>query len=261
MPTIQERIGQRIRKFREARGWKQEHLAEKSGLHPTYIGGIERGERNATVESYFKVACAFGVPLVELFNLDVHELEKKFNASSYDILEAISAGFRAQVDVKGKLAELYLSRNLDRFREEGLIEGYIWSDKDGEPDFIVMYHGREYVIECKNLRSGKEGKYKKNPAYKVEVQKTRNSKDGSPTRSYSVDHFDILAVCMFNQTGKWEFLYSAADNLERASDERFLKIFQPVPFKPSFPWETDFLKIIRNVAGETRIDPKNDVPQ
>lgn len=256
MPTIQERIGQRIRRLREGRGWKQESLAEKSGLHPTYIGGIERGERNATIESYLKIANSFGIPVDELFKLDVHDLEKKFNAPGYDILDAILAGFRAQVDVKGRLAELYLSRELDRFKVEGLIQDYFWSDKDGEPDFNIKYLGNEYIIECKNLRSGEEGKYKKDPAYKVEVQKTRNSKDGSPTRSYPVDHFDILAVCMFNQTGKWNFIYSSAKNLERTSDEKFLKTFHPVPFMPSFPWTTDFSKIIKDVAGEVKFEPE-----
>ena len=48
-----------------------------------------------------------------------HPLEKKFNAPIADILEAIERGFRTQVDIRGKLAELYLYRHLERLRAEG----------------------------------------------------------------------------------------------------------------------------------------------
>jgi hypothetical protein len=72
-----------------------------------------------------------------------------------------------------------------------------------------------------------------------------------------VDHFDILAACMFNQTGKWDFIYSSARNLERATDEKFLKTFQPVPFIPTFPWSTDFSKILKDIAGEVKFEAKH----
>lgn len=53
------------------RRWTQEQLAGKAGLHSTYIGGIERGERNLTLVNLSKLAKAFSVSLGELFrNLD-----------------------------------------------------------------------------------------------------------------------------------------------------------------------------------------------
>ena len=45
----------------------QERLAELSGCHPTYIGQIERGEKNATIESIEKIASALSVSLSTLF--------------------------------------------------------------------------------------------------------------------------------------------------------------------------------------------------
>lgn len=258
MDTIQEIAGARIRELREAKGWKQDDLAEKAGLHPTYIGSIERGEKNATVESYQKVALAFGIHLSELFKDKIHKLEKLFNAPASDIMEAIYNGFRAQVDVKGKLAELYLSKYLKELTNKQQIERYIWSDKDGEPDFIVYYKGHKIITECKNLRSGEDGLYKKNPAYKVELQKTRNSKDGSNTRSYPVDYFDILAVCLFNQIGKWSFYYIATKYLERdVKSSDFLKIFQRVPLKLKAPWLDSILDVIKDITGEIEIDYSN----
>lgn len=56
------KIGKTIRRLRIAKGWTQEVLAEKANLHPTYIGGIERGERNVGVDNLLKIARALGEP-------------------------------------------------------------------------------------------------------------------------------------------------------------------------------------------------------
>lgn len=52
------KIGKTIRELRAARGWSQEKLAERAGLHPTYVGGIERGERNVGLDNLIKIARA-----------------------------------------------------------------------------------------------------------------------------------------------------------------------------------------------------------
>ena len=52
-----------------ARGWSQEQLATHSGKHWTYIGGIERGERNPTVQVLADIAKAFGIPPSELLTM------------------------------------------------------------------------------------------------------------------------------------------------------------------------------------------------
>ncbi len=67
MSDIARVVGQRIRNYRLAQGLSQEKLAELSGCHPTYIGQLERGEKNATLESIEKVATALDVSLSELF--------------------------------------------------------------------------------------------------------------------------------------------------------------------------------------------------
>lgn len=67
MSDIAKILGKRIRNYRTAQGLSQEKLAELSGCHPTYIGQIERGEKNATVESIEKIASALGVSLARLF--------------------------------------------------------------------------------------------------------------------------------------------------------------------------------------------------
>ena len=67
MSEIAKIVGQRIRNYRTRQGLSQEKLAEMSGCHPTYIGQVERGEKNATLESIEKIAAALNVSLSKLF--------------------------------------------------------------------------------------------------------------------------------------------------------------------------------------------------
>ncbi|MGJ3522413.1 helix-turn-helix domain-containing protein [Nitratidesulfovibrio sp. D1] len=55
-------LGAAIRHFREALGWSQEQLAERVELHRTYIGGVERGERNLCLLNILAIADALGIP-------------------------------------------------------------------------------------------------------------------------------------------------------------------------------------------------------
>ena len=64
---VRERFGQRIRDLRHAGRLSQEELAHRAGIHPTYVGGIERGERNPALINIARLAKALGVTLAELF--------------------------------------------------------------------------------------------------------------------------------------------------------------------------------------------------
>ena len=59
-------LGLNVRKRREARELTQEKLAEKAGLDPTYISGIERGLRNPGIKNVAKLARALGLTTAEL---------------------------------------------------------------------------------------------------------------------------------------------------------------------------------------------------
>ncbi len=65
-----KQIGSKVRALRLAIGLTQEALAEKANLHPTYMGGIERGERNVGIDNIFKIAAALGVSVTELFEFE-----------------------------------------------------------------------------------------------------------------------------------------------------------------------------------------------
>ena len=60
-------LGESIRKVRINKGVSQEKLAELSGLHRTYVGAVERGERNISIDNIEKLCNALGVHVKELF--------------------------------------------------------------------------------------------------------------------------------------------------------------------------------------------------
>jgi transcriptional regulator with XRE-family HTH domain len=56
-------FGDNVRKIRKKRVWSQDDLAKKTGLHRTYIGSIERGERNVSLINVEKIANALDVTI------------------------------------------------------------------------------------------------------------------------------------------------------------------------------------------------------
>ncbi len=65
--TAATALGQRVGALRHARGWSQEQLAEAAELDRSYIGGIEVGARNPSLQALVKLARAFRVGLADLF--------------------------------------------------------------------------------------------------------------------------------------------------------------------------------------------------
>jgi transcriptional regulator with XRE-family HTH domain len=65
---IQKRFGFRVQRLRKAKGLSQEKLAHKVGVHRTYMGFVERGERNPTLTKIERMAKALGVSISDLFS-------------------------------------------------------------------------------------------------------------------------------------------------------------------------------------------------
>ncbi len=64
---IQRDFGERVRELRKEKGFSQEALAFACDLDRTYIGGVERGERNISLLNIHKIADALGISARELF--------------------------------------------------------------------------------------------------------------------------------------------------------------------------------------------------
>ena len=87
MADILKQFGKKVRDLRKAQGLSQEELAEKADLHYTYIGGVERGERNLSLKSIERIASALKIDIRELFAL---HLSEKSDAKSKEIISDIN---------------------------------------------------------------------------------------------------------------------------------------------------------------------------
>lgn len=65
--TARKTLGKRIRELRKKKGYSQEQLADRADLHRTYIGSIERGEQNVSIDNIAKLAKALEIKIVDLF--------------------------------------------------------------------------------------------------------------------------------------------------------------------------------------------------
>lgn len=68
MLDLLKRFGDRVKEVRLSQKISQEELADLAGLHRTYIGMIERGEKNITIKNINKIAGALKISLSQLFN-------------------------------------------------------------------------------------------------------------------------------------------------------------------------------------------------
>jgi transcriptional regulator with XRE-family HTH domain len=71
-------LGTRIRDIRKSAGLTQEELAEKAGFHSSYIGGLERAEKNITLRNLEKVATALNVEIYDLLKYKMNIKNKSY---------------------------------------------------------------------------------------------------------------------------------------------------------------------------------------
>jgi hypothetical protein len=168
--------------------------------------------------------------------INIHPIERLWNASAENILEAIyNAGPLNQRAVKGMLSEAY-------FKNTVLKPLANWEDVtplgDLPFDFMISDSIGNIRIQVKNQRSRKgepmiiTGKYGES-VYIAETQKTRNGEDakGDSTRAYRFGDFDILAVCMYASSGRWDSFLFTLERwlLPNARDNSLINTFQPIP--------------------------------
>lgn len=85
MENISLIFGKRLKSLRIAKKLSQEKLAELSGLHSTYIGQIERGEKSPTIESIYKISVGLDISLSDfLKNIDCKVSDKTYADEIYN---------------------------------------------------------------------------------------------------------------------------------------------------------------------------------
>jgi hypothetical protein len=188
-----------------------------------------------------------------------HQLEKKYGLSSSELLDAINGRFRLKVAVEGAVAEFHMEKHIRRL-VSSVLERCEAHDLDGHPDFSLWLRKKKKPLfaECKNVReSGKAGGegYRLNKAlvaYKVETQKTRAAKGDPTSRSYGIDQFQILGVCLGKKTGNWtDFLFARTIDLQRdTKNPHKLAVFQRVPLLDAQdlrPWYSDLGELLARI--------------
>ncbi len=65
---ILEKFGEKLKEYRKLKGLSQEQLAEKANMHRTYIGMLERAEKNITLLNIEKIAIALEIKITDLIN-------------------------------------------------------------------------------------------------------------------------------------------------------------------------------------------------
>ncbi len=68
LKKIRKALGARVRALRKAKALSQEELAYECGLHRTYMGDVERGESNVSIDNITKIAGSLGITISELFS-------------------------------------------------------------------------------------------------------------------------------------------------------------------------------------------------
>ena len=86
-------LGQRIHYYRKQKDWSQEDLAYNAGIHPSYVGQLERGEKNMTIETLLGISKALEVPLTKILELFDESLlpeeEKSAPVKCYELLSGL----------------------------------------------------------------------------------------------------------------------------------------------------------------------------
>lgn len=70
-------FARKLKSLRLAHGWSQEELAERAELHRNYVGAVERGERNVSIDNMEKIAQALNHPLAKFFEPSKNYLDDK----------------------------------------------------------------------------------------------------------------------------------------------------------------------------------------
>lgn len=114
MKNILKQFGDRVRELRKAQGLSQEELAEKADLHFTYIGGVERGERNLSLKSIERIASALKIDIIELLAL---HLPEKADAKNREIISDINKLLLTK-DIKILQLIMRIIRDIDAWSRE-----------------------------------------------------------------------------------------------------------------------------------------------
>ena len=192
LPGVESRIGIRPERFLDLVAFE----------HEAQLLGHDTGLRLQRAQELAQAGGAVGLDATNELGLTGDEL-----------LQVIQDRFRLAVAVRGGVAEFHAERQL----RSDPVTTEVWPNTgDGTPDFFVtLRDGRTVRVEVKNASPTRYS----NGDAKVEVQKTRASKNDPLSRWYEPSAFDVLAACMHGPEGGWGFRYRWTSDLALREDD------------------------------------------
>ena len=116
MSDIGQRIGENIRLLRKEKGLSQEQLALRADINASYMGQVERGEKNPTIDVLSKIAAALQTPLEEVVN--IHDAKNSAGAEAEESRYAEKIAVQLQgLNVKEQEAVYKFVKQLVQFKE------------------------------------------------------------------------------------------------------------------------------------------------
>lgn len=107
--TIAKNLGNNIKKFRLEKGFSQENLALRAGIHPAYLGRLERGEKCPTLDTVFKICEALSVPAADIisFSEDINGASSSDKRTAGEIIAKLPKSKQDKLlDIVKSIAEL-----------------------------------------------------------------------------------------------------------------------------------------------------------
>lgn len=83
---IAKNLGNNIKKYRLEKGFSQENLALRAGIHPAYLGRLERGEKCPTLDTVFKICDALSVPVADVVSFSEKGNKPDEEKKSIDVI-------------------------------------------------------------------------------------------------------------------------------------------------------------------------------
>ena len=265
-------FGNNVRRLRESLGMTQENLAESAGLDRSYIGGIERGERNPALTAILQLASALRIAPGRLFDGTggdtpnaAHSILARWNLTEEDLTQLIDSNPSLRGMVLGYLAELKLDSlwlSDPRFSEVSKHDDH---DRVHHHDRVAVYKGREFTIESKSLQTSTVHRTPEGWVGRAQVDASDRREvalpDGSTVSTTCLlrGGFDILAVNLFAFGDEWRFSFAKNSDLPGSRYSRYteyqrqhlLATMVDVSWPPQPPFRADLFELLDEMISQT----------
>ena len=263
---IRTKFGGNVRKRREYLGMTQESLAEAAGLDRSYIGGIERGERNPALSAILSLAGALRVAPGALFDgIGGHEqtILARWDFTDEELTRLIDGNPSLRGMVLGYLAEQKLESLWLSDSRFSAVSKHDDHDRGHHNDRVAVYRGREFTLESKSLQTstarwtddGWIGRAQVDASDRREVVLP----DGSTVTTTCLlrGGFDILAVNLFAFGNEWRFAFAKNSDLPGSRYPRYteyqrqhlLATMVDVSWPPQPPFRADLFELLDEMVG------------